>query len=60
MLAEILKALTWVFYFYISFAVYMLINALITATMIWSLLLICRLLGLPWIDGTTKGFIDRE
>jgi len=60
MLTEILKVLEWVFYFYLTLSIYMLINMVITATIIWILLLLYRLLGIPWFDGTTKGFINRE
>jgi hypothetical protein len=38
---------------------YMAINVLYMVGFVWWLLFICRLLGIPWVDGTTKGFVNR-
>jgi len=37
-----------------------ILNVALILTIVWGGLLICRLLGIPWVDGTTKGFINRE
>ena len=45
---------------YSTMIIFLFLNALLTATLMWSMLLICRVLGIPWIDGTTKGFLNRR
>lgn len=46
--------------FYGTMIVFIILNALLTAAVCWSMLIICRLLGIRWIDGTNKGYINRE
>ena len=46
--------------FYGTMILFIILNALLMVSICWSMLLICRLFGLPWVDGTTKGFINRE
>ena len=59
-LNPILSFLLFVVQFYIFLFIFIILNALLTACFCWSLLVIYRILGIPWIDGTTKGFINRS
>ncbi len=52
--------LQFVVFFYFSLFVVILLNFLIVAVVSWGLLMVFRLLGKPWVDGTTKGFINRR
>jgi hypothetical protein len=45
--------------FYIVLIIYMFTNVVFMVGFVWNLLFICRLLGIPWFDGSTKGFINR-
>lgn len=45
--------------FYAMMIVFMFMNVVCMVGFVWNLLFICRFLGIPWIDGTTKGFIKR-
>lgn len=38
----------------------MMMNVLFTVGFVWWLLFFCRFWGIPWIDGTTKGFVNRS
>ena len=46
--------------FHIFMILYIIVNMLLTAGICWGLLIIFRILGIPWLDGTTKGFINRS
>ena len=46
--------------FHIFMILYIIVNTLIMAGMLWGLLAMFRLLGITWFDGTTKGFIKRS
>lgn len=46
--------------FYLHMFVAFLINLSILLSMSWGALVLCRLFGIPWTDGTTKGFINRS
>lgn len=46
--------------FYALMIIYMFFNTVIMAGLVWNLLFICRLFGIPWVDGTTKGFVNRR
>ncbi len=37
-----------------------IMNAILMSGTVWWMLFICRFLGIPWIDGTTKGFVNRR
>lgn len=52
--------LIWALQFQILMIFYIIINVIFTATVLWGLLIIFRILGIPWLDGTIKGFINRE
>ena len=56
----IINMIWFIITFYASMIVFIIMNALLTAAICWSLLFIFRLLGIPWLDGTTKGFINRS
>jgi hypothetical protein len=45
---------------YTTIIVITILNMLLLLIASWGLLLIFRMLGIPWVDGTTKGFIDRK
>lgn len=46
--------------FFIFAFVGMVMNTLYVVGSVWWLLFLCRLIGIPWIDGTTKGFVNRR
>jgi hypothetical protein len=46
--------------FYVTMFIFMALNVAFMVGSVWGLLLICRALGIPWIDGTRKGFINRS
>ena len=52
----IFNGLWWVLFFYLQLSVYLMLNIFLTAGILWGLLLIFRLIGIPWIDGTRHGF----
>lgn len=51
--------LVFIIKFYLMMFVFILLNTLLMSGFVWSLLFICRALNIPWVDGTTKGFIKR-
>ena len=56
-LSQLPVALVW---WFVGLTIHL---TLTTATMIaftWSLLFFCRMLGIPWIDGTTLGWVNRS
>ena len=57
---EFVGFLIWAVQFQIFMIIYILVNVLLTAGLLWGLLIIFRILGIPWMDGTTKGLINRE
>jgi len=57
---SILEMLDMVFYFYLTMTVFMVFHILFMIGFVWGLLILCRLLGIPWVDGTTKGFKNRS
>ena len=60
MLPGLLHLLWFVVSFYVSMFVFLLMNTLLVAGVVWSLLITCRMLGIPWVDGTTSGFLNRK
>lgn len=46
--------------FYATMFIFMVLNVAFMVSSVWALLIICRVLGIRWIDGTTKGFINRS
>lgn len=46
--------------FYITMFIFMALNIALMVSSVWALLIVFRLLGIPWLDGTTKGFINRS
>jgi len=56
----ILQALKFVLILYYCLAIHIIICMVLTSGLIWSALLLCRLLGITWVDGTVKGFLNRE
>jgi NADH:ubiquinone oxidoreductase subunit 3 (subunit A) len=52
------------FYFLMQFyglmIIFIILNSILLLALTWSFLVICRLLGIPWVDGTTEGFINRK
>jgi hypothetical protein len=57
---DIMSVMVFIVKFYSMMFVFMVLNVAMTVSFVWSLLIICRVLRIPWIDGTTKGFINRE
>lgn len=55
-----LTIMAFIFKFYLTMIIFMAMNILIMVSSVWGLLIICRLLGIPWVDGTKKGFINRS
>ena len=55
-----LGLVTWLTKFYLLMGITIILNAIIISLFFWSMLLICRIFGIKWLDGTTKGFINRE
>lgn len=37
-----------------------ILNVLFMSGVVWWMLFFCRFTGIPWIDGTTSGFINRR
>ena len=57
LLLNFIWQLVW---WFISLIIYMgMITTLLLVT-VWSLLIICRIFKIPWIDGTLTGYINRE
>lgn len=50
----------WMVSFYATMILFIILNALLTAAFCWSLLFVFRFFGIPWLDGTTKGYINRS
>jgi hypothetical protein len=46
--------------FHVLLIVYMVMNIAVLVAVSWSLLFVFRALGIPWVDGTTKGFLNRK
>ena len=46
--------------FHLLLIVYMIMNIAVIVVFSWLLLFVFRALGIPWIDGTTKGFVNRR
>ena len=59
-LNPILGFLWFVIQLYGTMIIFVALNALLTAAIFWFLLIVCRFLGIPWIDGTTEGIINRR
>ena len=57
---DIMSVMVFIIKFYSMMFVFMILNVAMTISFVWSLLIICRALRIPWIDGTTKGFINRS
>lgn len=57
---SLLDVLLFLIKFQVIMAVSVLFNALLMMGVIWWMLFFCRFTGIPWIDGTTKGFINRH
>lgn len=55
-----LAIIGFIFKFYLTMFIFMAMNILIMVTSVWGLLIVYRILGIPWIDGTTKGLINRS
>jgi len=56
----IINMIWFIITMYATMIVFIILQALLVASICWSALLICRMLGIPWLDGTTKGFINRS
>jgi len=56
---SVFNIMIFIIKFYSMMIVFMILNVLFMVSFVWSLLIICRIIGLPWIDGTTKGFVNR-
>lgn len=54
------EVMDFILIFYFHMFVFMVLNILFTIGFVWGLLILCRLLGIPWVDGTTKGFKNRS
>ena len=57
---EIMGFIVFALQFQIFMVIYIIINILLTISMCWGMLVVFRILGIPWLDGTTKGFIKRS
>jgi len=56
----IFDIMAFVVKFYSMMFVFMVLNVAFMVSSIWALLIVFRVLGIPWLDGTTKGFINRS
>ena len=57
LLLNFIWQLVW---WFIGLIIYMgMITTLLLVT-VWSLLIICRILKIPWIDGTLTGYLNRK
>ena len=56
-LLNFLWTLAW---WFIGLGIHICMITLIMVTIVWGLLFLCRLFRVPWIDGTIRGFLNRE
>lgn len=56
----IFDIMAFVVKFYLMMFVFMVLNVAFMVASIWALLIVFRILGIPWLDGTTKGFVNRS
>ena len=56
----VLQLFWFVIYLYFSLFLCILMNTIIILSVSYSLLIVYRTLGIPWIDGTTKGIFNRS
>ena len=56
----IVNMMVWVVCFYLSLLIVMLLQLVLLLVIVYGLLALHRLLGLPWVDGSTKGFVKRS
>ena len=57
---QILSFMFWLVKFYGIMFLCIVIQSMILIVPCWTLLVLCRLFGLTWIDGTKKGYLNRE
>lgn len=57
---SLLDVILFLIKFQIIMFTYIILNGLCIAGIVWWMLFFCRFTGIPWIDGTTKGFINRS
>lgn len=60
MLFDVFNTLLLLSYWLIAFLVHMLITVSLLVTITWGLLILYRLLGIPWVDGTRYGLLNRR
>lgn len=57
---DIFDFLHWMVVFHSALFLYILFNAVSVLVLSYALLAIFRLFGWKWVDGTTRGFINRR
>jgi hypothetical protein len=56
---HLLYFIAWLVTFYLGIIIFILINVIFTCILLYSILIIFRILGIPWLDGTTRGVFRR-
>ena len=57
---NIFQVMLWIAKFYFMLGFWIFLNTVFMVGCIWALLVVFRVLGIPWLDGTTKGFVNRS
>lgn len=50
----------WMLAFYGSMILFMALNMILIIIVSYSMLIVCRLFGIPWVDGTKSGYFNRK
>jgi len=57
---NIFQVMLWIVKFYFMLGFWIFLNTVFMVGFIWALLVVFRVMGIPWLDGTTKGFVNRS